>query len=225
MVFLYTRCIPVFGVKEFWRVLLDLYCLVKCSYNHSPLWATLSLPPPSLFFVLLKARFFGHPVLCKSNSRNSFSVPTIAEEAASSMFLFLVWVFVFVSCTRWTFSIQCSSNKRYDSTNQLSLLKRFCSKCKIHDNAGCDAIVSKTGVTVLLLQSLLNLGWMQIFLHVFIKIYIFAHQIWFNFLNLTSSRNITDETIIWMKAGLIYFLNLFINFTFFKSLFWSNFSC
>lgn len=33
----------VFGVKEFWKVLLDLYCLVKCSYNHSPMWSTLSL--------------------------------------------------------------------------------------------------------------------------------------------------------------------------------------
>lgn len=169
MVFLYTRCIPVFGVKEFWRVLLDLYCLVKCSYNHSPLWATLSLPPPSLFFVLLKARFFGHPVLCKSNSRNSFSVPTIAEEAASSMFLFLVWVFVFVSCTRWTFSIQCSSNKRYDSMNQPSLLKRFCSKCKIHENAGCDAIVSETGVTVASVAAEFRLN--PKFLHV--------HQDWY----------------------------------------------
>lgn len=49
----------VFGVKEFWRVLLDLYCLVKCSYNHSPMWSTLSFSPSSIFFVLLKARFFG----------------------------------------------------------------------------------------------------------------------------------------------------------------------
>lgn len=39
----------VFGVKEFWRVLLDLYCLVKCSYNHSPMWSTLSLL--SLYFL------------------------------------------------------------------------------------------------------------------------------------------------------------------------------
>lgn len=49
----------VFGVKEFWRVLLDLYCLVKCSYNHSPMWSTLSFSPSYIFFVLLKARFFG----------------------------------------------------------------------------------------------------------------------------------------------------------------------
>lgn len=48
----------VFGVKEFWRVLLDLYCLVKCSYNHSPMWSTLSLLS-FLYFLLLKARFFG----------------------------------------------------------------------------------------------------------------------------------------------------------------------
>lgn len=49
----------VFGVEEFWRVLLDLYCLVKCSYNHSPMWSAPSFSPSYIFFVLLKARFFG----------------------------------------------------------------------------------------------------------------------------------------------------------------------
>lgn len=76
--FLYSRRIPCFLVfekkKEFWKVLLDLYCLVKCSYKHSPTWSALLslLPIYFFFFVLSKARFFGgHPVLCKSNSRNS----------------------------------------------------------------------------------------------------------------------------------------------------------
>lgn len=127
--YFYIQGASVFGVKEFWGVLLDLYCLVECSYNHSPLWAPLSFPPPIFFY--WRPGSSGHPVLCKSNSRNSFSVPIIAEEAASSMFLFLVWVFVFVSCTRWTFSIQCSSNKRYDSMKQLSLLKCVCLKCAV----------------------------------------------------------------------------------------------
>lgn len=31
-----------FGVQGFCRVLLDLYWLVKCSYNHSLMWTTLS---------------------------------------------------------------------------------------------------------------------------------------------------------------------------------------
>lgn len=51
----------VFGVKEFWRVLLDLYCLVKCSYNHSPMWSALSLLSFLCFLCSIKARFFGAP--------------------------------------------------------------------------------------------------------------------------------------------------------------------
>lgn len=61
----------VFGVKEFWRVLLDLYCLVKCSYNHSPLWSTLSFSPSYIFLFYWRPGSLGHPVLCKSNSRSA----------------------------------------------------------------------------------------------------------------------------------------------------------
>ena len=129
-IFIYKAHPTFFGVKEFWRVLLDLYCLVKCSYNHSPMWSALSLSSLLLIFSLFYWRpgSLGHPVLCTSNSRNSLlSVPTIAEEAASSMFLFLVWVFVFVSCTRWTFSIQCSSNKKIRFWETSCLCRRFLS--------------------------------------------------------------------------------------------------
>lgn len=85
----------------------------------------LPIPPPSMISIEGQV-LWGVLYSVRAIAEVLLRVPTIAEEAASSTVLFLVWVFVFVSCTRWTFSIQCSSNKKmilrsYVSLGQLTL--------------------------------------------------------------------------------------------------------
>lgn len=56
--FLHRGISFIYQMYVFWcsrfSVLLDLYCLVKCSYNHSLMWMTPPSPPYGFFVFLLK---------------------------------------------------------------------------------------------------------------------------------------------------------------------------
>ena len=66
-------CFFIYQIYVFWcwrfSVLLDLYCLVKCSYNHSLMWATPPPPPLSLHIVSPSTFFLSvcFPALMKAS--------------------------------------------------------------------------------------------------------------------------------------------------------------
>lgn len=94
IIYKYIRCLFFFFGCWRFSVLLDLYCLVKCSYNHSLMWArppsplppslppSLHLPPlPSLSFALRRRN---HPIIVHPSSFSSVPPTTLARETAAS---------------------------------------------------------------------------------------------------------------------------------------------